>query len=490
MNIIDTKKTRLVIFGTGSTALRALEGLKSLSEIELVAFCDNSTDRQGTKFENVPVLSADELLKNDWDLVLLASQFAVDIERQLLSLGIPKERILSPALNRMSDALLEYLEDRESRQSLILEEGEEVRFQDVPKILILTSETLNNGHGTGVLIQRYFSGYPKENLFSISSLGTGKPWLKRSVCIKDGTPRKIEAVLTEEGFEPNIVYATAINELDIFLLSSVLQVLPESVKVVQHFMDFMPHDETLFLNRLNPLLPRISEVWALTDSLSTALGGKIGRPVEHVSALFQNVSDLPRVESMGPGRLVMLGNVWNPKTVGFLESVWSYCKKEVPDLGPIDWYVHPNRIQSLVEMGVELGDAIHWKGFSTGELLLSRLARYDAALIGFNFDAKAEDGYARYSLPSRLTEISMAGLPLFAVASPDTELARFVGEEKVGAVASGPNPIEVGKKLSGFLSDRKGLEEAGRKTRALAETRFDLRQFRPRFLRRIISMAL
>jgi hypothetical protein len=87
-------KKRVYIFGTGSFALRRLKQYRR--EYEIVAFLDNNVLKQGKLFEGLPVQSP---VDSDWsaiDAVVIASSQFESIFAQLLSTGLPAEKLVLP----------------------------------------------------------------------------------------------------------------------------------------------------------------------------------------------------------------------------------------------------------------------------------------------------------------------------------------------------------------------------------------------------------
>lgn len=82
---------RIVVFGTGLAGRRAVGTLRGWAEP--VAFCDNDTRKHGSRLDGLPVVGVADLAGLSWDGILVASKYWPEICRQLLTLGIPAERI-------------------------------------------------------------------------------------------------------------------------------------------------------------------------------------------------------------------------------------------------------------------------------------------------------------------------------------------------------------------------------------------------------------
>ncbi len=487
----------IVIFGTGTGAERAWQAAAARSDINVIAFADNNPAKQGTRFHDRPVVAPAAIADLQYDFVVLASMYAPEIERQLLGLGLPASALFTPNLAAMADAFGSLPPRQRLQKPLELDDGRSVARGDLPRLLVLTYETFNSTHGTGVLLQRYFADWPVERLFSVCHTATGTPWLPNSLVLAPGaSPAERGALLADElktrGFQPDLVYATAFNENDLDLLEAVLAALPPGIPVVQHFMDYMPHDQDVFDTRFRRLADRVGEVWALTEGMAGALQRRLARPVHVVTALHQEPPPAwkqSHPSDAGRCRALMLGNLWQPWMLPVVRGLWRRLQARLPGLAPIDWYVHPARVQSLLESGYELGDEVVWRGFYTGRALQERLQAADLALLPFNKDAEARDGYTRYSLPSRLTELCGAGLPIFAIASPDTEPARFLAAHGCGEVGVGVEIDALAGRLHAFLQDRDRRIRCGGKARRVAEGEFAFAPFHRKFLGDLVRLA-
>lgn len=485
---------RVVVFGTGSSAERAWHAAVDIDRLRVVAFADNDRTKWNRTFHGLPVLPPAELGGGHWDFVVLASQWADEIAAQLRTLGIDEERVIRAAASGLRTALERLASAATPKSEVRLSGGRTVLRRNLPKVLILTHETLNESHGTGVLLKRYFDHFPPSHLFNFCRNETGQPWLANSAVLTGAAPTglAVRQILDRHGFVPDLVYATAFNENDLPLLGAVLRSLPSAVPVVQHFMDYVPHDTVAFEAEFKPMLSRVTQIWALTESMRAMIAARMGRDVELVTALQQEVPALWKGEHrlVGPGfRTVLLGNLWQPWVLPILRDAWREVRSTLPGVLPIEWYVHPQRVQAVMDAGCDPGFEIVWRGFITGQALQERLREADLAVVPFNRESTAANDYARYSLPSRLTELASAGLPLFAIASPDTEPARFVARHEIGRAAAGPDPAAITTALVDFLRDTAARERAGAAARRLAEREFQLAPFQEWLHGRLLDLV-
>ncbi len=83
---------RVVLFGAGGSGQIALRSLRKIS-CEIVCFADNDAQKHGSQIEEIPVMGPQDLSSQDFDLILIASDYAQDIYRELISIGMPDEKI-------------------------------------------------------------------------------------------------------------------------------------------------------------------------------------------------------------------------------------------------------------------------------------------------------------------------------------------------------------------------------------------------------------
>lgn len=88
---IVKKPKKVAIFGCGKGGLKALETLK-LNESPL-CFFDNDPEKHGKSFYGYEIKAPTDLIKLQFDKVLIASMYFTDIYEQLQELGVPSDRI-------------------------------------------------------------------------------------------------------------------------------------------------------------------------------------------------------------------------------------------------------------------------------------------------------------------------------------------------------------------------------------------------------------
>lgn len=81
-------RRRTIIFGASQGGVYTLKHLrKRRRELEVVAFCDNSSAKHGQTLARLPVIAPKDLRAHQPDLILVASSYRHEIRDQLVSLG-------------------------------------------------------------------------------------------------------------------------------------------------------------------------------------------------------------------------------------------------------------------------------------------------------------------------------------------------------------------------------------------------------------------
>lgn len=81
----------LIIFGTGSGAEKVINSLNDNSNI--IAFADNDKRKQNTRLNGISIIGAEDINGLNYDYVVIASQYNLQIKKQLIELKIDKNKI-------------------------------------------------------------------------------------------------------------------------------------------------------------------------------------------------------------------------------------------------------------------------------------------------------------------------------------------------------------------------------------------------------------
>ncbi|HHQ4598829.1 TPA: glycosyltransferase family 2 protein [Aeromonas veronii] len=85
-------KKNILVFGSGSLFLKHKEKIEA--ELNIVAFLDNNRGKIGTELFNKKIVSPECYGAYDFDYVMVASSFEVEIVEQLIKLGVRGEKII------------------------------------------------------------------------------------------------------------------------------------------------------------------------------------------------------------------------------------------------------------------------------------------------------------------------------------------------------------------------------------------------------------
>ena len=84
-------KKKIIIFGTGDVANRIYPS--HARKYEVLAFADNSEQKQDTNFLEIPVINPSQITSLAYDRIIIASQFSDSIFIQLIEYGVNPDNI-------------------------------------------------------------------------------------------------------------------------------------------------------------------------------------------------------------------------------------------------------------------------------------------------------------------------------------------------------------------------------------------------------------
>ncbi|KJY92896.1 hypothetical protein CWB89_15385 [Pseudoalteromonas piscicida] len=99
---------RVIIFGTGKGGQNTLQLFLNQQGHEVVCLMDNNAALWGSMHEGLEIKGPDTLSSLSFDQVIIASQYHKEIKPQLLSLGIPEEKVFVAHHNMMNGYSLEF----------------------------------------------------------------------------------------------------------------------------------------------------------------------------------------------------------------------------------------------------------------------------------------------------------------------------------------------------------------------------------------------
>jgi len=400
----------------------------------------------------------------------------------------------------------------------------------LPRILVVSDSAVSPAHGTGCLLLAHFTGYPEEKLQNAYLEPFGAPVWRNSMQFNARVggstalakavgviPRAYNktlrlaglgslqyqraitltpdpAVLAVAEAPPQAVYSTAFSGSSLALTDRLCRALPADVPLLQYFMDYHVGQDRFSRHSLQRVLMRANEVWVLTDSMAEQLepiARECGKIV-HVQSGF--CLDIPQKWKQGPYRMpnasfrcIMTGNVWQLSMVEVVSRLWRRVRLDVPDLRPIEWFCHAHSLRRVEAAIGGLPPEIIPMGRFVNE---AELNDADLAILPFNGADQPEDNYARYSLPSRLTQLLSAGLPVFCIAGSGTPLARYVARHGIGLSSDAEDEERLAERVLGLVRDVSARQALGRRARAFAEREFPIGRFQQLLYGRLGARAL
>lgn len=94
---MNNKIARAVVFGAGKYGRSLTRGLQKYCGVTIAAICDNDNAKWGSYIDDILVISPQELMADDFDLIFICmrkgNQFKA-VEAQLVEMGVSKEKII------------------------------------------------------------------------------------------------------------------------------------------------------------------------------------------------------------------------------------------------------------------------------------------------------------------------------------------------------------------------------------------------------------
>jgi len=397
---------------------------------------------------------------------------------------------------------------------------------DYPRVLVVTKQSVCPAHGIGAVLLRHFGQYDPSRLANVFISNDGAPpwafslqarrrssqrWSKRwaerlalrmtNQCARvvglnagmTGMARYFRPVRPELNamkFHPDVIYSNCFCDDDLSLTWEISKEYNHAIPLIQHFHDYMPDEGGDCEKILRKLLPRCDSVWVLSEGIGNELKTRFGCSAKIVNTFKVEVApELPRVHRPVDKsfRAVMVGNVHYTPVLEDVRRLWRGVQARVPGLGPIEWVGSSRQVERCRESETEFEPEVEFVGFKPD--LQGYLAEADLAIIPFNCAASPENPYARFSIPSRLTEMAAAGMPIFCIAGPGTEARRFVETRRMGVCANRSEGEQFHDKFLRVLSSSNLRAQLGRQARKVAEAEFDLNDYQNKLYRRLCNLA-
>lgn len=99
MEIRKNNNPHAIVFGAGGGGKKFIKNCKD--KYNFIAFSDNDKNKFGTRIDNLPVISPEEITNRTFDVVIVASMWVNEISDQLIELGVDKEKVYVPPKNQL-----------------------------------------------------------------------------------------------------------------------------------------------------------------------------------------------------------------------------------------------------------------------------------------------------------------------------------------------------------------------------------------------------
>ncbi len=381
---------------------------------------------------------------------------------------------------------------------------------------------MSNRHGTGAIFLRNFSAYPQDRLCN-AFIGSaedcsvrqavdlnaarwpsrireqlavlpGRAWNRthrnrwRPLPVsRDSIARALAAI----PFPPDLIYAICWGAEGLATLGAVVAAFP-GVPLLLHIHDFWPSSTDRFPSLLRALAPRLSATWAVSSAIARFVEKATARPCSVEPQFHIELPAIYKKEHRPAGpdfRTALVGNVWQNALFADVKNAWRSCQRRLPGLGPVEWYCPPEVVTRVRAAGITPEPEIVPRGFLRSDALWQMLVSVDLALLPFSRGNEPATDYERYSLPSRITELAAAGVPMFGLTGPATPLAEYMSDKQLGPFEPAADEEKIAAALCALIVDRSRREELGRRARSLAETEFPLRPFQQSLYLRLAALA-
>ena len=394
----------------------------------------------------------------------------------------------------------------------------------LPNVILLTDHLISFAHGTGASLLRHFAEYPKNKLLNLYLFDRGTARLARNIrceprrsikylfrltyslrnpiqarTVRDRLDRfafssaHLRKQIELLDFVPDVIYSVGCTNPAFELLFSLVHAYKGKVPVIHHFLDYLRYGSHVPDTVMQRLSPHLTEIWSLTENLSQEMKPLLERDIQIVRVLKCDIRPSYKTEHHefnSDFKVVMTGNCWLPNLLSDISTAWRWVGEQLGGIGPIDWLCHPDSIAHVKKRGVQIGSEIQPRGhYLPEEQFYQELQQADMTIIAFNRELIPEGDYARFSLPSRITELANVGLPMFVAAGPQTETERYVKRTGIGVCALASNVDLFRKSLLDFIKNRELRAKCGMNARQLAVDEFDIQQYRTFLYGKLSSIA-
>ncbi len=451
------EKRRVVVFGTG---LYYQNRKRDLEKENIIAFLDNSLEKQGTFLDSVPVYHPAEVVKMEFDLIILMLQFIDDVYQQLTDIGIEKEKILT------------YTQYQDLFENKCLMINSNMTFYNQEKSVLLVSHELSNTGAPIVLL--YLAEVLRKNGYC--------PVI---ACKKDGELKEniismgIPVVIASNMNKSNKFVWEWINSFDLVVLNTLcLGNLVEELRDSRQRIFWWLHEaeneyEMCGEESLPKDIGNNISVFAVGDRAVSAYKEYIGS--ERVSSLLYGLPDfrsgLPQKKH---GKLVfaIIGTIMGRKGHDIFADAIQYLAEE--DRKSAEFWIIGRVVESdiynhVIAMAEEY-EEIKILGSLSPQKMQTIYEEIDVVVSPSRMDP----------MPVVLTEGMMNSK--VCIASEMTGTATLISNKESGLICK-LDALDLAEQMTWILNHREKLEEIGENARAIYEQKFSMSAFEKNILR-------
>lgn len=387
-----------------------------------------------------------------------------------------------------------------------------------PKLLVQTCMSISWAHGTGAVLLKQLKDYPRRQVANVFTQMYGEKELERSIWLATEDSIKAKAVyfaypikqvikgervvevypykeakkaLLRLNFLPQVLYVNAVKDKDL-KIALMLEAQFE-VPTILYFQDYVEHESETFFTYLKSILEnkRTKEFWVITQEIADDIENAIGAKAKVVNNQHIEIPVFKKekfAQFDKDFRIVIVGTIYSAAILNGIKTLWRVLKENLPELSPIKWYAHPKSVGKIKEMNLDIGQEIQYAGFYQGEELSKKLLEADMSIIPVNAEASAQDHIAKYSLPSRISELASLGIPIFVLASPDTATANYIRRTKIALCETLSNLEACKAKVQEFIQTPEMRREFSQRSRRYAEQNLDIKVYREELYNKFIEL--
>ena len=346
------------------------------------------------------------------------------------------------------------------------------------KVCIITPFCLSNSHGTGVQLLRLFADENYTHLYWSSASGFSED--ERSLLLEEqftwwkfsrGKGRieqwmgllglssvwRHNQLINEahkdqlsRQYRCDVAYVVVIDETSARKAVSLLEHL--GCPYVVHLMDLM-HPRGLdpkTMPGFGRLFARASGVFALSENIRQEVL-KFPSPPTHIFPIVRSIGQVAqRPPRPGhPLRIVMVGSLYYRAGLECLAQAWDELVRRYPQIELV--YAGP---QSQIDnhLPARLKKVLDYRGYLHHEEVENILLDCHLAYLPGPCLPVEKDKYSKYSIPSRLTDYLMAGLPTVAFPAPASAAEKFLAPVMPVAVQRAMTPAALVESVAHFVS--------------------------------------